>query len=59
VILKVDVIRKPLGRKEANHMNKLTKEAAQKPRKIGCPASSFALSLFPHGWVFSTVFLLA
>ena len=49
-------LRKSPQWKEANHMNKSIKEAAQKSRKIGCPPSSFAQPHFPHGWVFSVFF---
>ena len=46
------------GRKAANHMNKSTKEAAQKSRKIDYPPGLLTQLVFPYGWVFSATFLL-
>jgi len=47
------------GRKEADHVKKSTNKAAQKSRKTGCPPDLKTRPLFPLGWVFSTVFLVA
>jgi len=42
----------PLGRKVANHMNKSTKEATQKPIKTNYPPDLLHRLVFLYGWVF-------
>jgi len=57
--MKVNILRKPPGRKAANLKNKSTKEAAQKSKNIDCPLGLKNRPLFSLRWVFSAVFLLA
>jgi len=52
-------LKEPPRRKAANLKSKSTKEAAKKTRKIGYPPDLKTRPLFPLGWVFSAIFLLA
>ena len=57
--MKVDILRKPPGRKAANLNENSTKEAAQKSIRTSCPSGLKTRPLFPLGWVFSATFTLA